>query len=114
MGCLIADTCVLLSSSGCCSAAPAADVFVYPGSGATCDTQDLKLAQEKAQQAQEKAEEKAAAAAAAAAAAGGANGTGPAAAGPGGQQVKQEEDAVGDAATSHMVRDAAVGWELCT
>ncbi|WIA10571.1 hypothetical protein OEZ85_010758 [Tetradesmus obliquus] len=86
-------------------AASMPDVFVYPGSGATCDTQDLKLAQEKAQQAQEKAEEKAAAAAAAAAAAGGANGTGPAAAGPGGQQVKQEEDAVGDAATSHMVAE---------
>jgi hypothetical protein len=81
----------------------AADVFVYPGSGATCDTQELKLAQEKAQQAQEKA---------AAAAAGGANGTGPAAAGADVQQVKQEQPAAGDPDTSHMVRAIAFGWSV--
>jgi hypothetical protein len=79
----------------------AADVFVYPGSGATCDTQELKLAQEKAQ-------EKAAAAAAAAAAAVGANGTAApaAAAGTAEQQVKQEQAAAGDTDTSQMVSAA--------
>jgi hypothetical protein len=82
----------------CCFAFYAADVFVYPGSGATCDTQELKLAQEKAQHAQEKA--------AAAAPATAANGTGPAAAGAGEQQVKQEQPAAGDADTRHMVGGA--------
>jgi hypothetical protein len=88
----------------------AADVFVYPGSGATCDTQELKLAQEKAQEKAKLAQEKAAAtaAAAAAAAAGGANGTAPAgAAGAGEQQVKQEQAAAGDTDTSHMVSAAS-------
>ncbi|KAF6259471.1 Arginase/deacetylase [Scenedesmus sp. NREL 46B-D3] len=79
-------------------AASMPDVFVYPGSGATCDTQELKVAQEKGQLVQEKA---ATAAAAAAPVGNRANGIVPAGAGE--QQVKQEQPAAGDTDTSHMV-----------